>query len=213
MREVNPKDTARAEAFELWMKSPMPMVTLTKTMDISRLLRFSKKRGLKLNMLMAWCIGKAAQKVKEFYMLPVGNRLIEYDKLAIDVIVQNNRGSISFCNIPLNDNIAEFNNEYLRLTKEAAVTCEGKTIEDAMVIGTSTLVQTELDCIVNQYTELFRNPIVMWGKYRKGFWRTTLPVSFQFHHVQMDGMHAATFLQALQQEMYNINNNARRRLS
>ena len=77
-----------------------------------------------------------------------------------------------------------------------------------MVIGTSTLVQTELDCIVNQYTELFRNPIVMWGKYRKGFWRTTLPVSFQFHHVQMDGMHAATFLQTLQQEMYNINNNA-----
>ena len=115
----------------------------------------------------------------------------------------------------LGDDIAtrKMMGEYLRLTKEAAITCEGNTIEDAMVIGTSALVQTELDCIVNQYTELFRNPIVMWGKYRKGFWRTTLPVSFQFHHVQMDGMHAATFLQALQQEMYNINNNARRRLS
>lgn len=208
MREVNPKDTTRAQAFELWMKSPMPMVTLTKTMNISRLLRLSKKRDLKLNMLMAWCIGRAAKQVKEFYMLPVGDKLVEYDKLAIDVIVHNNRGNISFCNIPLKDNIAEFNNEYLRLTKEAAITCEGNTIEDAMVIGTSALVQTELDCIVNQYTELFRNPIVTWGKYRKGFWRTTLPVSFQFHHVQMDGMHAATFLQALQQEMYNINNNA-----
>lgn len=128
-----------------------------------------KKRDLKLNMLMAWCIGRAAKQVKEFYMLPVGDKLVEYDKLAIDVIVHNNRGNISFCNIPLKDNIAEFNNEYLRLTKEAAITCEGNTIEDAMVIGTSALVQTELDCIVNQYTELFRNPIVMWGKYRKGF--------------------------------------------
>ena len=48
MREVNPKDTTRAQAFELWMKSPMPMVTLTKTMNISRLLRLSKKRDLKL---------------------------------------------------------------------------------------------------------------------------------------------------------------------
>ena len=30
-QEINPKDTNRAIAFELWIKSPMPMVTLTKT--------------------------------------------------------------------------------------------------------------------------------------------------------------------------------------
>ena len=36
--EVNPQDTNRAEAFELWMSSPMPMVTLTKTFDVSNLL-------------------------------------------------------------------------------------------------------------------------------------------------------------------------------
>jgi hypothetical protein len=29
-QEINPQDTNRAQAFELWMKSPMPMVTLTK---------------------------------------------------------------------------------------------------------------------------------------------------------------------------------------
>ena len=31
---VNPKDTSRAKAFELWMSSPMPMVTLTKTFGV-----------------------------------------------------------------------------------------------------------------------------------------------------------------------------------
>ena len=36
--EVNHKETARAEAFEMWMTSPMPMVTLTKTFDVSSLL-------------------------------------------------------------------------------------------------------------------------------------------------------------------------------
>ena len=45
------------------------------------------------------------------------------------------------------------------------------------------------------------NPMVMWGRYRKGWFRTTLPVSFQFHHVQMDGGHAATFLEALQRTL------------
>ncbi|HBY16316.1 MAG TPA: chloramphenicol acetyltransferase, partial [Porphyromonadaceae bacterium] len=27
MQEVNPKDTTRAYAFEMWTKAPMPMVT------------------------------------------------------------------------------------------------------------------------------------------------------------------------------------------
>jgi chloramphenicol O-acetyltransferase type A len=39
--EVNPKDTAREEAFEMWMTSPMPMITLTKTFDVSKLLKAS----------------------------------------------------------------------------------------------------------------------------------------------------------------------------
>ena len=37
--EVNPQDTNSAEALKLWMSSPMPMVTLTKTFDVSNLVR------------------------------------------------------------------------------------------------------------------------------------------------------------------------------
>ena len=37
-----------------------------------------------------------------------------------------------------------------------------------------------------------------WGRYRKGWFKTTLPISFQFHHVQMDGQQATHFLEELQ---------------
>ena len=37
--EINPQESNRAKAFQLWMSSPMPMVTLVKTMDVSRLLK------------------------------------------------------------------------------------------------------------------------------------------------------------------------------
>ena len=67
-----------------------------------------------------------------------------------------------------------------------------------MVVGTSAMIETELDSIVNQYTDKFCNPMLMWGSYRCGFFRTTLPISFQFHHVQMDGGDAAGFLELLQ---------------
>ena len=204
MKEVNPQETSRASAFDLWMTSPMPMVTLTKTFDITRIHRVSKKRHIKLNALICWSIGKAASQVEEFYMLPVQGKLFQYDNLAINVIVNNQKGDINSCDIPYTNDFNRFYGDYIRLTQSVSESCESLFIEDAMIIGTSAVVATELDCIVNQYTDKFLNPMVMWGKYRQSWFKITLPISFQFHHVQMDGGHAARFLDILQREMNAI---------
>ena len=200
-REINPQESNRAEAFRMWMSSPMPMVTLVKTLDVSRLVKASKRTGMKFTMLTCWCVGKAASQVEEFYTLPIDGKLYRYDKLAVNVIVENNKGGINSCDIPFSDDIQQFNHDYLSLTAQAANECKSSFLDEHMVIGTSAMIQTELDCIVNQYTDQFCNPMVMWGKYRKGMFKTTLPVSFQFHHVQMDGGHAARFLDILQKEI------------
>ena len=200
-QEINPQESSRAEAYRMWMSSPMPMVTLVKTLDVTRLVKVSKKSCRKFTSLMCWCIGKAASQVKEFYTLPVDGKLYRYDKLAINVIVENGKGGINSCDIPYSDDKQQFNRDYQMLTVQAARECKSTFLEDHMVIGISAMIQTELDCIVNQYTDQFCNPMVMWGKYRKGLFKTTLPVSFQFHHVQMDGGHAAKFLQRLQDEI------------
>ena len=203
-REIIPQESNRAEAFRMWMSSPMPMVTLVKTLDVSRLVKVSKKSGMKFTMLMCWCIGKAASQVEEFYTLPVDGKLYRYDKLAINVIVENSKGGISSCDIPFHDDLQQFDRDYLSLTAQAANECKSSSLDDHMVIGTSAMIQTELDCIVNQYTDQFYNPMMMWGKYRKGLFKTTLPVSFQFHHVQMDGGQAARFLANLQKELNQV---------
>ena len=201
--EVNPKDTARAEAFEMWMTSPMPMVTLTKTFDVSSLLKASRKTAVKFNALLCWCIGKAAAQVGEFYLLPEKDKLYRFEAIAINVIVNNCKGGINSCDIPFTEDIARFIDSYNTLTRKAALECRSSFLEDYMIVGTSAMVQTELDCIVNQYTDKFCNPMVMWGKYRKKCFKTTLPISFQFHHVQMDGGHGAMFLELLQREIRN----------
>ena len=41
--EINPKDTTRGMAFKLWMKAPNPMVTFFKTLDVTNLVKISKK--------------------------------------------------------------------------------------------------------------------------------------------------------------------------
>ena len=203
-REIDPQQTSRASAFELWMTSPMPMVTLTKTFDVSRVLKASKKNGIKFNALLCWCIGKAASQMKEFYLLPEQGKLFEYDRIAINVIVNNSKGGINSCDIPFTADINEFAKEYDKLTTEASAQCKSSFLEDYMIVGTSAMIQTELDSIVNQYTEKFSNPMVMWGRYRKQWFKTTLPISLQFHHTQMDGGHGATFLEQLQQEIKKL---------
>ena len=201
MEEINPVETTRAYAFEMWMKAPMPMVTFFKTLDVSRLVRIGKREGLKFNMLMCWCIGRAASRIKEFHMLPVGDRLIRYDSIAVNTIVANSRGEVSSCDIPFSDNLSTFNADYLRLTSQVAATCENHDIVDSRVIGTSALAQFDIDGAVGMYSGIFNNPFMIWGRYRKGWFKTTLVVSFQFHHTQMDGAHAAKFLDLLQKEI------------
>ncbi len=205
MKEIDPKTTTRAYAFEMWMRAPMPMVTFFKTLNVSRLSKMSKKHHLKFNMLMCYCIGKAASAVKEFYTLPVGDQLMQYDTLAVNTIVANREGEVSSCDIPFCDDLSLFNQHYLQLTKQVAESCVNHDLTDSMVIGTSALAQYEIDGAVGMYSGILNNPFMIWGKYKKGFFKTTLTVSFQFHHTQMDGAHAARFLDNLQQEINNLN--------
>ena len=191
MKEVNPKETTRAYAFEMWMNAPMPMLTFFKTIDVTRIARISKRTGLKFNMLMCWCVGRAASRIKEFYMLPVGRKLMQYDNLAVCSIVANREGEVSSCDVPFSDNLQQFNADYLRLT-------------DSMVIGTSALAGYEIDGAVGMYSDVFNNPFLIWGKYKRRLWKRTLVVSFQFHHTQMDGAHASRFLENLQKEIENL---------
>ena len=203
-QEINPQNTSRAQAFELWMKSPMPMVTLTKTFDVTRLRMVSRRRDIKFNLLLCWCIGKAANQIEEFFTIPEQGKLYKYDRLAINVIVNNKEDSINSCDILYTNDMEQFGQDYMVLTQSASTSCQSSFVDDAMVIGTSAMMATELDSIVNQYTDQFCNPMVMWGRYRKGWLRTTLPISFQFHHVQMDGGHAARFLDELQKTINTI---------
>ena len=205
VREINPLDTTRAAAYDLWMKAPNPMVTFFKTVDVTNLVRVSKKRGLKFNMLLDWCIGKAASGVKEFYILPVGQDLIRYDTIAVNTIVKNCTGEVSSCDILFSENLEQFNREYLEHTTRVAQSCEDRDLsENSMVIGTSAIVDTELDGAVGMNSGIFNNPFMSWGRYRRRVFRFTLPISLQFHHTQMDGAHAGRFLENLQMEINKL---------
>ena len=201
-KEINPTESSRATAYELWMKAPNPMVTFFKTLDVTDLLTVSKQKKLKFNMFLCYCITKAAVSIEEFYTLPVGEKLMQYDTIAVSTIVNNKRGGINFCDIPYTEDLETFNQHYLDNTSWVYEHCENTDLSsDRMVIGTSAIIETELDGIVGMNTGIFNNPFISWGRYRKKGLQYELPISFQFHHTQMDGSHAGRFLENLQKEI------------
>ena len=204
-KEINPNNTSRAQAFELWMEAPNPMVTFFKTIDVTRIVKVSRKRGYKFNMLLDYCIGRAASTIKEFYLLPVGDKLLQYDLIAVNTIVKNKEGEVSSCDILYTENMEEFNHQYLEHTAQVAATCQDRDLsDDCMVIGTSAIIDTEIDGAVGMNSGIFNNPFLIWGRYRRKWFRYELPISFQFHHTQMDGAHAGMFLANLQKEIENV---------
>ena len=204
-KEINPNETSRAQAFELWMKAPNPMVTFFKTIDVTRIVKVSSKRGYKFNMLLDYCIGRAASTVKEFYLLPVGDKLMQYDLIAVNTIVKNKDGEVSSCDILYTESLEEFNLQYLEHTAQVAETCQDRDLsDDCMVIGTSAIIDTEIDGAVGMNSGIFNNPFLIWGRYRKKWFRYELPISLQFHHTQMDGAHAGRFLANLQKEINKL---------
>ena len=201
-KEIQLKDTTRAMAYELWMKAPNPMVTFFKTLDVTNLIKISKRKQMKFNMLLDYCIGKAAVNVKEFYVLPVGDKLIQYDTIAVNTIVKNRDGEVNSCDILYVEDLNKYNNEYLEYTSWVAENCQDRDLSnDSMVIGTSAIIDTEIDGAVGMNSGIFNNPFIIWGRYKKKWFKYYLTLSFQFHHTQMDGAHAGRFLANLQKEI------------
>jgi chloramphenicol O-acetyltransferase type A len=176
------------------------MLVFVKKIDVTNLIKISRRKHLKFNMLLDYCIGKAAVNQKEFYLLPVGDKLMQFDKIAINTIVKNHTGEASSCDIEFTEDFEKYNHDYLTYTEQVANSCKDIDLsEECMVIGTSAIVDTELEYAGGMYSGIYNNPFIIWGKYSKHFFKYYLNISFQFHHAQMDGAHASQFLNKLQQ--------------
>lgn len=189
----------------LFDKAPNPMETFFRTLDVTNLIRISKRKGMKFNMLLDYCIGRAAVSEKEFYILPVGDKLMQYDTIAVNTIVKNKDGEVSSCDILYVEDLDTYSKEYLKYTSQVAESCQDRDLStDSMVIGTSAIIDTELDGAVGMNSGIFNNPFIIWGRYKKKWFRYYLTLSFQFHHTQMDGAHAGRFLANLQNEISSL---------
>ncbi len=87
-----------------------------------------------------------------------------------DEIVKNKTGEVNSCDISQSDNLDKFNTEYIKYTVQVAESCEDRDLSpDSMVIGTSAIVDTEIDGAVGMNSGIFNNQFMICGRYKKQF--------------------------------------------
>jgi chloramphenicol O-acetyltransferase type A len=202
--ELNPEQTSRALAYQYWSSSVVPMVTVVKKIDVTKLVRISKKHNYKINMLMCWCIGKAASTIPECYLLSEGDKLYRYDALSIQVIVQDKNGKLAFCDVPYNDDLVEFNKSYLERTRRSYETGEDNLLPERLMISTSALPSLQFDVCVNQYNPTYKNAFLVWGQFSRYLWKYSVNMSLNFCHLLMDGSHVATLFNNFQKAINDL---------
>lgn len=183
------------------------MVHITVTLDISHLVLLCKKnKHIPLNAALCYCIGKAANQVKECHLLLKGEEIIWSDIVNVQTIVKDKEGQLRFCDLPANDNLEEYVSQYYRLVKEVKEKCDNHFEEDRIFVGTSCVsTRMPIDCCVNQWNDSFQNLFLMWGAYKKCFFRKyKLTMTMQFHHVQINGGEVCKYFEILQKEIKSI---------
>ncbi len=206
VEKINPKDTDRAWSFEAWKNAVNPMVVIFSKINVTKLKKVSKKTGLKFNMLLCYCILKASRQIKEFFMFPTKTEFLKYDELTISVVAPKKSGGLSFCYVPFSESVKEFSNNYNRLVKEVYETeKEVNKKDDVGFVGTSAIINRDIDGLVNMYNPDFTVPYFVWGKYRKKFFRKyEISMSLNFNHIQMDGQEAAESLNLIQKAIDDL---------
>lgn len=191
--EYTPIGTSRQSTYEDFKESACPTIMLCKEFDITRVVRYAKRHRMKLNMLLCWIIGKAASDIREFYVLYDQHLLHEYDTLSLNVVVDAG-DAIFLCDVPYCPSLEQFAADYDRICAETIATRSNILSDDHARVGTSTLIQTELTFCTGGYNEKYTNPFITWGRYHKGWFKTTLPITIRVHHIQMDGGQCARLL-------------------
>ena len=206
---ITPAEAGRQMEYDYWMKSKMPMAHIGTTLDVTRIIRFCKKnKEVPLNAAMCYCIGQAVNKIKEGHLLIEGENMIWSDVVNVQTIVKDKNGSLRFCDLPTVDSFTQYVDNYRRIVKEVYDSCSHHFLDDRIFIGTSCLsTRLPIDIAVNQWNDSFQNLFLMWGAYKRHFFRKyELTMILQFHHVQINGGEVCHFFETLQDEFNKIQN-------
>ena len=199
---IDVENWERRDLFRLYTGDLRIVMNLTVDIDVTNLIAFAKRHGLKFYPVMIWVVAKLMNARDEFkYSLRPDGTLIRWDTV-----------SPSYTDFdPETEKFNKFVTEY---ADDVFTFCERAEADRVKYKGQVGFVPDQpknvfdISClpwthykgldlhIYGDGKSLF--PIVIWGKYTEQDGKQLLPVTMMFHHACGDGFHLSRFFEELQ---------------
>ncbi|MBE7082853.1 MAG: hypothetical protein E7378_04200 [Clostridiales bacterium] len=202
--KVDIKDFEHPDMYKRFIKEPSPSVCVTGNFNITKIMK-QKRKGHSLNALLCFCVLQAAQKVKEFHYSIKEDGLYYYTNVKTNGVINGKDNQLYFVDYKYFQSFKDFEIEYKRANKYCYENCVNLQEDSGALIGTSAVPGFPFTSVSLDISPTFWDNFLVWGKYQKRFFKTTLDISLRFHHATIDGQHAAMFFNELQKQFNTIN--------
>lgn len=204
---VDVESWERRDLFRLYTTKLKIVMNATVKLDVTPLVRFRKKHGLRFYPLMMWVVGKLMNAHDEFkYHLTEEGELWRWDSVSPSYTdFHKDTGRFVKFATEYSTDLWEFHERCVR-DMEAHGEESGFLPGIPNVFDVSCLpwiTYDELSLTVDEGRSTLY-PVVLWGKYERHLFRTRMPVTLKINHAVCDGYHLSRFFLELQQEINNI---------
>lgn len=192
-----------ANRYNRFINEPSPSVCVSGNFDITNIYK-QKLKGHKLNALLCYCVLQAAQNIKEFHYSIKEDGLYYYKNVKTNAVVNGIDGKLYYADYKYYDTFEEFEKEYDKINEYCYSKCTHYQEDTGALIGTSAIVGYPFTSISLDISPKFWDNFILWGKYVKKLFKTTLNISLRFHHATIDGQRAAQFFNELQKQFNTL---------
>lgn len=202
--KININEWKREEQYLFFKDFQNPYLSITSTIEISNIIKYSKENNISFyGLLMYFCL-KTINEIDEFRYVIEENNVYKYDKINASFSVIDAENNLNFTKT------VEYNefNKFMQDFYEAKYEAENhiKNVKDR------NNNKCYFTCMPWIRITSFANPVfnidsitrICWGKYFSENNKYSIDLSIQVNHAMLDGYHVGLFYNKLQENINNI---------
>ena len=201
-KKLNLENWNRLEQYKFFKKYDNPFFNICSSIDVTELLKQTKKHQLCFSTCLLFASIDTANKVESFkYRLKDGGVVI-YDSIYAGSTILNDDNSFSFSYFDYDSDFKTFYNKargHIENHKAGKINFDGRN-EDIDIIHYSVIPWINFTSFSHprNYKTNDSIPKIVFGQYYEKDGRKLLPISIEVHHALMDGYHLGEYLTKLQ---------------
>lgn len=194
---------SRGKLFRFYMDHMRIVMSLTVDVEVTPLVQFVKRRGMKFYPAMIWVVSQAVNSHEEFKLgWDKDGNLIRWDFISPSYAdFHREDGNFSKLVTPYTENLAEFHIRFLR-DRQRFRALRGVAADPPPnhfdVSCLPWVRYRHFDVHVFDSGD-FLAPVITWGKFEAESGKLVMPLTMNIHHAAADGFHLSRFFKEVQE--------------